>query len=149
MTHPEDADYAFAMRVDTCLLCEAVTVHDGLLNILGGGVTVVQNAAYPAELGLALALRIMVHPTELAHPHKLEIVLQDDDGAQVTKVDMGMEAGDTSAVPVGEEGEVLVPWNFPGRPALPHAGRYSFELLIDGVHQLSVPLKADETGGPS
>lgn len=135
------------MRVDTCLLCEAVTVHDGLLNILGGGVTLVSHHEYPAELGVSLALRIMLHPTELAHPHKLEILLQDDDGEQVTKVDLGLAAGDPSAIPVGEEGEMLLGWGFPTRPLLPHPGRYSFELLIDGVHQLSIPLKANEIGG--
>lgn len=34
--------------------------------------------------------------------------------------------------------------------AVPHAGAYSFELLIDGVHQSSVPFKAELAGsGPA
>ena len=89
----------------------------------------------------------MVHPTELAHSHQLEIVLQDADGGQITKVDAQVQAGDPGELPAGEEGEMLIPWNFPGRPQLPRAGRYSVELLIDGVHQASVPLKAIEIGG--
>ena len=51
------------MRVDTCLLCEAASVHEGLLNILGGGVTVVTRPEYPSELGLSLAIRVMLHPS--------------------------------------------------------------------------------------
>jgi hypothetical protein len=139
------------MRVDTALLCDAATVREGLLHILGGGVSQVIRPAFPAELGVTLALRIMVHPTELDHPHDLQIVLQDDDGLQITKVDLHVEVGDRSAVPAGEEGEILLPWSFPGRPLLPHEGRYSFEVLIDGNHQLSVPLRAalpPTEGGP-
>jgi hypothetical protein len=135
------------MRVNTALLCEAVTVRDGLINILGGGITEVQHSEFPAELGVALALRIMVHPTEVAHPHQLEIVLQGDDGEQVTKVDVGIEAGDASGIPPGEEGEMLIAWTFPARPKLPGPGRYSFEVLIDGAHQASLPLRVAEIGG--
>jgi hypothetical protein len=136
------------MRVDTCLLCEAATVHDGLINILGGGVTLAQRSEFPSELGLSLALRIMLHPTEMAHPHNIEIILQTEDGAQVTRVEMTVQpAPEGTEIPAGEEGEMLVPWSFPGRPVLPAPGRYSFELLIDGVHQASVPLKAEQIGG--
>lgn len=139
------------MRVDTALVCDAATVREGLLHILGGGITQLVRPEYPAELGVTLALRIMVHPTEMDHPHDLEIVLQDDDGQQITKVELHVEVGEHADVPAGDEGEIIVPWNFPGRPQIPHVGRYSFEILIDGNHQLSVPLRAIEVqmqGGP-
>jgi hypothetical protein len=138
------------MRVDTCLVCEAASVHDGLLNVLGGGITQVNCGEFPAELGVSLALRIMVHPTEVAHPHQLEIVLQSEDGEQVTKVDVQLRTDpdvDLPDIPAGEEPEILMAWNFPGHPRLPREGRYSFELLIDGVHQASMPLKAVLIGG--
>jgi len=93
-------------------------------------------------MGLTLAMRVLVHPTEMAHPHKLEVLLQDEDGQQITKVDIGVGISDQSVVPPGDEASLAIPWNFPGQPVLPHAGRYSFEILIDGVHQVSVPLRA-------
>jgi hypothetical protein len=132
------------MRVDTALLCGAATARDGLLSILDGGITEVHNAQYPAPLGLTLAMRIMVHPTEVPHEHKVEILLQDEDGQEVTKVEIGLPAATDAAIPAGEEAALPIPWNFPGRPILPHMGRYSFEILIDGVHQLSIPLNANE-----
>jgi hypothetical protein len=130
------------MEIDTALLCEAATVRDGLFFILGGAITEVVNAEYPAELGLTLALRILVHPTEMEHPHRLEIVLQDEDGEQITTVNGDIQLGGADLVPAGELGEILIPWSFPGKPLLPAIGRYSFELLIDGLHQRSIPLRA-------
>jgi hypothetical protein len=131
------------MRVDTALLCDAATVREGLLHILGGGITNIVRTEYPAELGMTLALRIMVHPTEAEHPHQLQIVVQDADGGKITEVRAQVQAEPPpKGVEPGEEGELLIPWNFPGRPKLPGPGRYSMELLIDGVHQASVPFKA-------
>lgn len=131
------------MRVDTALLCDAATVREGLLHILGGGISQVVRPEYPAELGLTLALRIMVHPTEAEHRHKLQIILQGEDGQKVTEVQAEVQAElPPEGIEAGEEGELLIPWNFPGRPKLPAPGRYSMELLIDGVHQRSVPFKA-------
>lgn len=133
------------MRIDTALLCGAATARDGLLSVLDGGITHIERAEYPALLGLTLAMRVLVHPTEMERPHELEVLLQDEDGAQVTKVNIAVGVGDQSAVPPGEEASIALPWNFPGQPVLPHAGRYSFEILIDGVHQASVPLRAIPT----
>lgn len=132
------------MRVDTALLCEAATVRDQLFYILGGAINGVVNDSYPAELGLTLALRIMVHPTEMGAPHRLEILLQDEDGQQITRVNADVQLANPELVPPGDEGEILIPWNFPAKPLLPAPGRYSFEVLIDGSHQLSIPLRAFE-----
>ena len=135
------------MRVDTALLCESATTKDGLLYVLGGGIVQTQHAEFPAEIGMTLALRIMLHPTELTRPHGLEILLQDEDGQLVTKVDVGIGITENVVVPPGEEAPLVLPWSFPGRPKLPHPGRYSFEILIDGVHQLAVPFTAIQQPG--
>jgi len=131
------------MEVDTALLCDAATVRDGLLHILGGGITAVARPQYPAELGLTLALRVMVHQTEVEHPHQLQIILQGEDGEKITEVRAEVQAQTPPEnVEPGIQGEILIPWDFPGRPKLPAPGRYSMELLIDGVHQRSIPFRA-------
>jgi hypothetical protein len=130
------------MRLDTALLCDAATVREGLLHILGGGITQIIRDEYPAELSVTLALRIMVHPTEMPEAHQLRIVVQGEDGEQITEVRADVRVANPELVPVGEEGELLIPWDFPGRPKLPTTGRYSMEILIDGVHQGTVPFRA-------
>lgn len=135
------------MRIDTALLCDAATVKDGLLNVLGGGITYAGRSEFPAPLGVELAMRVVMHPTELQHSHKVEILLQDEDGQLVTRAEIGFEAQDQidlSMVPAGEDVPVPIHWDFPARPAIPHPGRYSFEVLIDGNHKISLPLQAAE-----
>lgn len=138
------------MRIDTALLCDAATVREGLLNVLGGGITQAKRGEFPAPLGMELALRVVMHPTELRHSHKIEILLQDEDGQQVTRAEITVEPMDESVqskVPPGEDVPVPINWDFPARPALPHPGRFSFEVLIDGNHKLSLPLHAAEGEG--
>jgi hypothetical protein len=130
------------MRVDTALLCDAATVREGLLNILGGGITRIVQPEYPADLAVTLALRIMVHPTEMDHPHQLQIIVQGEDGEKVTEVKAQVQVANPEQIPPGEDGELLIPWNFPARPKLPGPGRYSMEILIDGIHQGTVPFRA-------
>jgi hypothetical protein len=137
------------VRIDCALLCDAVTVREGLLHMLGGGVTRVHRRGYPAALSpLSLAVRILVHPTEIDRTHQLEVRLQDADGKEVAKVDVQFGVADPGSVEPGEELSVPLPLTMPSQIALPHAGRYSFEFLIDGIHQLSVPFSATlSTGG--
>lgn len=138
------------MEIDTCLLCDAASIREGLLHILGGGITDVVRPEYPAPLGMHLALRILAHPTELDRSHRLEVLLQDEDGERVTQFHLETQQIDTSQVHPGRQAPLNLAWNFPMNPHLPHPGRYSFELLIDGVHQRSVPFTAvqvQEQGG--
>lgn len=128
------------MRVDCALLCDAVTVRDGLLHILGGGITRLHRPSFPTHLGVSLALRVMVHPTESDREHQIETRLLAEDGAELGRVEIGFGITAQDVRP-GEE--LSAPFAIPLIPvALPSEGSYSFELLIDGVHQASVPFTA-------
>lgn len=129
------------MRVDCALLCDAVTVREGLLHVLGGGVTRLRRPEFPGPLNTALALRVMVHPTEAEQPHQLEVRLMKEDGEEVGRVEIDFEL-ESQAVRPGEE--LSAPFAVPLHGvALPHQGAYSFELLIDGIHQASLPFIAE------
>lgn len=130
------------MRVDCALLCDAVTIREGLLHILGGGITRANRVSFPAPLNMSLALRIMVHPTETQDAHKIQVRLMNEDGADVAQIDGEFQHSDPSAkdLALGEESAMALQIGF--NLALPKAGAYSFEILIDGVHQTSVPFRA-------
>lgn len=131
------------MRVDCALLCDAATVREGLLHVLGGGVTRLARPGFPARVApLALAVRILVHPTEADRQHHLEVRLQGADGEEVAKVNVDFGVSDPGDLEPGEEVPVPLPLNLPPELTLAGAGRYSFELLIDGVHRGSVPFAA-------
>lgn len=132
------------MRVDCALLCDAATVREGLLHILGGGVTRLSRPEYPSPFGVSLALRIMVHSTEIGKEHALEVLLLAEDGENIAAVSAGFQIDDPGDLAPGEEAPVALPITFPPQAILPRSGGYSFEILIDGVHQSSVPFRASQ-----
>jgi hypothetical protein len=93
----------------------------------------------PAPLGVELALRILVHPTEARAEHQGQVLIQTADGARVGEVGFGFSVEDTTnAMLPGEE--FALPMVVPVATfGVPHYGQYSVEVLIDGIHQVSVP----------
>jgi hypothetical protein len=129
------------VRIDCALLCDAATVREGLLHVLGGGITRANRPEYPAPLGMAMALRILVHPTEAGDPHNLKMLLQAADGEKVAEFDLQFGLNEPTGLDPGEEASLPVPVPMAGI-VLPAPGSYSFELLIDGIHQTSIPFRA-------
>lgn len=125
------------MRIDMALLCDAATIRENLFHILGGGITNINVQKFPGTLDAALAIRIMLHPTEADVPHKLQVVLQDEDGKRLFDIGGDFNANPGGALRVGDEVNVQLAIKVKG--PLPRTGRHSFELLIDGTHQASVP----------
>lgn len=129
------------MRIDCALLCDAATVREGLLHILGGGITrIARPGPYPATLGVFLALRIVVDPGELKRPHESQILLQSDEGKLVAdlRIDFSIHPSSKSEQEFGEETGFPIAASLHGI-GVPAPGAYSFEVLIDGVHHKVVP----------
>jgi hypothetical protein len=132
------------VRIDTALLCDAATVREGLLHILGGGITQANRPAFPAPIGMMLAMRILVHPTELDQAHHLSVQLQGEDGQSIAKMDAQIGVIDPALIRPHEEASVPLTLGLPPMVQLPAPGRYSFEILIDGIHQSTVPFSAEQ-----
>ena len=128
------------MHVDA-LLCDFATVREGLLHVLGGGATRAWRESFPAPLGLSLAMLITLQPTEARDSHRIRIVLQNADGAPGAEIDgqFHVQAGPGSQP--GEQVAVPMVLNLHGI-AIPNAGTYSLELLLDGHHVRSIPFVA-------
>lgn len=134
------------MRIDCALLCDSVTIREGLLHILGGGITRANREEFPAPLNLALALRIMVHPTEAEHTHELAVLLLAEDGQRIAELGIQFGINEPSALEPAEEASLPIALSL-HTVLLPHEGPYSFELLIDGIHQGTVPFRAVKLEG--
>lgn len=134
------------MRIDCALLCDSVTIREGLLHILGGGITRANRDNFPAPLNLALALRIMVHPTEADRTHQLTVLLLAQDGERIAEFGIEFGISDPSVLEPAEEASLPLALSLHTVP-LPREGPYSFELLIDGIHQATVPFRAVKLEG--
>lgn len=135
------------MRVGTALICDFASVRDGLLNVVGGGVTRIWRESFPAPLNICLALVFELHQMELDRSHQLVVQIMGEDGAQVAMVEAGFQTGKSPGIHVGEE--LIVPVALDLRNAgLPNPGAYSVEVGVDGTHQRTLQLWA-ATGGPT
>ena len=123
------------------LLCDAARVREGLLHVLGGGVTRLGRDRFPTALGLDLGMMITLHPTETVDIHRLRIVIQGADGQQIARLDAEFGVGTQPGVQPGELVPVALAVPLQGVP-LPGPGSYSLELLLDGQHRKSLQFLA-------
>lgn len=129
------------MHVDA-LLCDAATVREGLIHILGGGITRIHRPAYPAPLGVAVALLLTLQRSEVTERHRLRLNIVNEDGKQVAQLDgeFGIEPGPD--VRPGEQVAMPLILNL-GGIAIPKAGSYSMDLLVDSQLARSLPFYAE------
>lgn len=126
------------MDVDLALLADAATIDgSGKLNILGI-FDRLSTASFPTRHPrLSLVLRFAAGIKEVGR-HQVAISLKGPDAKEVLRIDgeMNLAPGPSSA-----GGAVLVPHvlNMDGL-VFPVPGRYAFDVKVDGVHQVSIPL---------
>ncbi len=125
------------MEVDLALLADAATIDaSGKVNILGvfDRISVSQ---FPAQHGrISLVLRITAGTKEIG-AHEMAIRLTDPKGVEVLSLNGEMHLGGGA----GATGGIRVPHvlNLDGL-VFTGPGRYSFDVKVDGEHQVSISL---------
>lgn len=130
------------MRVDSAMLCDAVSIRDGLLHILGGGITRIWASEYPAGLNAHLAARIMLSASEATERHTLAVSVENsDDGSPIGSFSADFGVGRPTDLEDGEE--IHVPLGFPLHAVqLPAPAAYRLALTLDGADQGAIGLVA-------
>lgn len=124
------------MDVEFALLADyAAVTNDGKLTAAG-----IFDRVTPPQLPwqhptMFIALRVLVHPGEEGE-HKVRIRLVDPDGTEIVALDAD------SAVPTVDpvEGARLQFVLALNNLVFPAAGRYGFDVFLDGRYEHSVPL---------
>ena len=126
------------MEIDLALLADAATVDAaGKLNILGI-FDRISTSGFPARHPhISLVLRFGASIQE-AGDHTVEIVLKDPAGVEVIRLNGDIKVG---MGPTAVGGRVRVPQvvNM-DRLVFKKPGQYSFDVAVDGEHQVSIPL---------
>jgi hypothetical protein len=136
------------MQIDCALLCDAATVREGMLHILGGGITRAYRPQFPAPVEMSLALLIRIHPAEMAKPHSLDVQLRDSDGKQLAGLQLVFGINDTTGLEPSEQAALPLSVRFPPEARLEAHGAHVYDVLIDGNHQVSVPFIAVQRPNP-
>lgn len=121
------------------MLCDAATVREGLLHLLGAGITQLNREAYPAPMGVQLALLLHAKQEEMGKNHRLTVVLWGDAKLAEMSVDFQVspgQGGRTAAVTSVPIVASLQAQN------LPKEGTYSLEINIDGKVEKTLYLHA-------
>jgi len=133
------------MEVDLALLADAATIDgSGKLNILGVFDRLSAGTFPVQHPHMVLILRFAAGIHEIGR-HQVAIVLKDPAGHEAVRIDGEMQLG---AGPRGVTHGVKVPHilHLDGL-VFPSAGGYSFEVVVDGEHHMSVPLTVHGLSG--
>lgn len=117
------------MEITTALLCDAATVREGLLHVLGGGITRLWRDQLPAPLGVTLALVIDVAPEDLRIPHEIEMVVRCGDD-QIARTMGGFQAEPHPRAEPGEHQMAPVIMALSGG-LTPRYGHHSITVRLD------------------
>lgn len=99
------------MPVTAALLCDAATVREGLLHVLGAGITRLWRAELPAPMNVALALMIELEHETVTLPHEVHVRIHDPQGTVIGEAMGGFQIGDRGRLEAGEN--QLVPQVIP------------------------------------
>jgi len=131
--------------LDFAFLADAAEAEPGRkFYVLGGGIDSIGAQSFPVvHPHMSLVMRLLVHPMEADHPHSLDIRLIDTDGRELTKLEgtFSADAGNRG----GREAAINITLNFQNT-RFERAGDYSLELLVNGQHLKSLPLRLQQTG---
>ena len=61
------------MELKAAIICDAASVREGLLHVLGGGITRIWRQDLPAALGVALAVIVDLPPDVMFDPHEVTV----------------------------------------------------------------------------
>lgn len=133
------------MRLDWALLANAAEgPPNGLVYILGAGIDTLWRDQFPAPFGGAMVLRLLSSRIEAQRAHKVEVHCADEDGKPVLPQPLVLNLparAVPSEHPQGWDLASNIVINLAG-VAIPKAGMYRFEILIDDQQVRSLPFRA-------
>jgi hypothetical protein len=138
------------VRIDWAILSNASEVQNNLAYVMGGGWDTGWRPQFPAPFMSSLCIRILLNRTEVPRGHTIEIQFMDEDGqAFAPTVSLGSSPGTIPPDwPMGWDLPMMLAIGLQGL-VIPSAGRYSFEILLDGAHQKSIPFRMVLGTGPA
>lgn len=112
------------------MLCDAATVREGLLNVLGAGITQLNREQFPAPMGVQLALLLNASQDEMSKNHRMKLALLHQAGDKVAELAVDFAVGANPGTQKAQPITVPIIASFQ-QQNLPKEGGYVIELSID------------------
>jgi hypothetical protein len=125
----------------------------GLVSMIGGAWDSIQvnaplpNAGQPGApvtfLHGHLVIRLLLHPAETGRDYRFTILIQDEDGKELAKIEAQARVDKNEKLPVGwnQGANLILPLT--GLP-IPRFGFFSIVLLSDGQHLGDIPFRVEK-----
>jgi len=127
------------MRLECAMVCDAVTVRDGLLHILGGGIGRIPRIGFPATLDNEVALRLSMTPEEVKARHKIEIRVLTGTGAIASTVTGEFATALAEGRPASTDVALAIPVSL-RQVVVPAPDRYEIEIVVDEQSLTKIPV---------
>ena len=129
------------VKVEWVILADAAEVVNGKLYVMGGGWEHFYVASgFPVQHAFALGVAFAVPWNQTNQPHTIELVIQDDDGDDLAKIEGEIEQGRPPGIPPGQSQRVQIAIRFV--VTLEKAGGYVVIARVDGREDRRVPFSA-------
>jgi hypothetical protein len=132
------------MDIQIAALCDAASDYGGKLCVLGAFDSLVTPQFPALHPQCAIALRIVFEKTEEG-PHKLRIVLVDDDGrAVMPSIELPVNVALPADAPFVSQNIIVSIQHL----KFDRAGTYAIDVAVDGRHAASIPLMVRQMVAP-
>lgn len=136
------------MRVECAVLCDAATVREGLLHIIGAGVTETTTTELPLHLPVTFAFRAVLETREQKAEHILRVRLTEPTGKPLSELEVPFYRLEDRTVE--RETALTAPVPLSGLEVA-RAGLYLVEATFDRHNVVTLPLRVtlEEEESPS
>jgi hypothetical protein len=126
------------MRIESAMLADAATVREGLLHVMGGGITRIRMQELPGPLPLTFAFRVVLETREFRPSHQLVLRLLTREGREEASVETIFQVVPDAPVPVEEAG-IAAPIPLSSF-VVPRRGKYLIEATLNKYTFATLPL---------
>jgi hypothetical protein len=103
------------MEIQYLLLCDYAEIVNGKLYLMGGGWDRYDAREAPVNFRLAVAAGVRIGWEETNRPNDVHIIIEDDDGKELARIDGTMQVGRPANLPPGSTQLSQIAANLPIR----------------------------------
>lgn len=126
-------------ELDYAILCDYVRAEGGAAHIIAASIDTLRTQELPHGFNLAIAARVLFSRQECGRPHRLEFIVQDQDGRRLGNLTGTIEPEWSDDLPTHWKAPSVLPLRF--GMGFEHEGIYSIEVLLNDSLVKSIPFR--------
>jgi hypothetical protein len=130
------------MQLDYAILADAaISKGDGLMHLIGGGISNFNVPAIPAPISASLAINFWANRADLQREHRLEIRYIDEDGnpmPEIKTLDLPIPPDPNVIQPKGTHINLMLTISL-NQIQVTRAGHFSIDVIMDGRSVKQIP----------